>query len=322
MKMQMSMASNILTEERPFDGHSGSGVHDTSNVTYYTRDRSDVSENISNTLSDTPKKRFLVIPYYPDPFLPIIKYFMFFINVLFFTAGLSTMSFSIWGLCFKESLAGGRIEYLDTDPMLFFLLVGLITCTLSLSACIGFIRENTILLRIFFYGLFTVIIAQGLIAICILDFQQQIQDLLKNTMFNAMTRYQDDLDLKFIVDEVQLGMKCCGVESFQDWEVNMYYNCTSPGIPACGVPYSCCIDPLQNGSVPNSQCGFGALRMGDLEASNIVYIDGCLIKLNQWFSYRIWDIVASYFLLIAIEITFVALARRVIEEVKVLKYLH
>jgi len=37
-----------------------------------------------------------------------------------------------------------------------------------------------------------------------------------------------------------LQLFCCGVEFYQDWELNMYFNCSSPGIEACGVPSSCC----------------------------------------------------------------------------------
>jgi hypothetical protein len=37
-----------------------------------------------------------------------------------------------------------------------------------------------------------------------------------------------------------LQLYCCGVEFYQDWELNMYFNCSSPGIEACGVPSSCC----------------------------------------------------------------------------------
>ena len=35
--------------------------------------------------------------------------------------------------------------------------------------------------------------------------------------------------------------ECCGGFGFQDWENNVYFNCNSPGVNACGVPYSCCI---------------------------------------------------------------------------------
>lgn len=39
-----------------------------------------------------------------------------------------------------------------------------------------------------------------------------------------------------------LQFKCCGGQEYEDWEVNMYHNCTAPGPLACGVPYTCCLE--------------------------------------------------------------------------------
>ena len=33
---------------------------------------------------------------------------------------------------------------------------------------------------------------------------------------------------------------CCGASDFQDWETNIYFNCSSPAQSRCGVPMSCC----------------------------------------------------------------------------------
>ena len=37
-----------------------------------------------------------------------------------------------------------------------------------------------------------------------------------------------------------LQFKCCGGETYNDWQRNIYFNCSSPGAEACGVPFSCC----------------------------------------------------------------------------------
>ncbi len=42
-----------------------------------------------------------------------------------------------------------------------------------------------------------------------------------------------------------------------------YFNCSAPGVQACGVPPSCCIDPLENGTVWNTQCGVGAQQLDE-----------------------------------------------------------
>ena len=40
--------------------------------------------------------------------------------------------------------------------------------------------------------------------------------------------------------ECCLQLLCCGVTGYRDWEMNLYFNCTSPSGEACGVPFSCC----------------------------------------------------------------------------------
>lgn len=40
-------------------------------------------------------------------------------------------------------------------------------------------------------------------------------------------------------------MKCCGVSGIDDWENNVYFNCSNEMNKSgekCGVPHSCCIN--------------------------------------------------------------------------------
>lgn len=51
---------------------------------------------------------------------------------------------------------------------------------------------------------------------------------------------------------------------------------------ACGVPPSCCLDPLENGTVWNSQCGFRAQELGEFTAQSVIFLGGCLGAVARW----------------------------------------
>lgn len=61
-----------------------------------------------------------------------------------------------------------------------------------------------------------------------------------------------------------------------------YFNCSSPGVQACSLPASCCIDPQEDGASVNDQCGFGALGLDEDAAQRVVHLEGCGAPLRQW----------------------------------------
>uniref|UniRef100_A0A8C4VZD8 Tetraspanin-10 n=1 Tax=Gopherus evgoodei TaxID=1825980 RepID=A0A8C4VZD8_9SAUR len=211
-----------------------------------------------------------------------IKYLTFLWNLLFSVLGLLILAFGIWGLLAKESLVSERIAHLGSDPMLFFVLVGLAVSTVSLAGCVGALYENTCLLKFFTGG--------------------------------AVLRYQDDPDLRFIMDEIQMGLQCCGAESYQDWQMNIYFNCSSPGVQACGVPASCCLNPLENGTITNSQCGFGALGMEEFEAQSIISLGGCVPQLSRWLRGHRGVLSAYFVFLILLEVGGFLLATKLLAD--------
>ena len=52
--------------------------------------------------------------------------------------------------------------------------------------------------------------------------------------------YHGDPDSQFLMDELQKKFECCGAYTFNDWDHNAYFKCSSGDVLACGVPYSCC----------------------------------------------------------------------------------
>ncbi|KAH1182954.1 tetraspanin-10 [Mauremys mutica] len=243
-----------------------------------------------------------------------IKYLTFLWNLLFSVLGLLILAFGIWGLLAKESLVRERIAHLGSDPMLFFVLVGLAVSTVSLAGCVGALYENTCLLKFFTGGVITFVILEILGGLVLYSLRHQLQGSLRNTMLGAVLRYQDDPDLRFIMDEIQMGLQCCGAESYQDWQMNMYFNCSSPGVQACGVPASCCLNPLENGTITNSQCGFGALGMKEFEAQSIISLGGCVPQLSRWLRGHRGVLSAYFVFLILVEVGGFLLATKLLAD--------
>ncbi|KAM6957756.1 tetraspanin-10 [Aplochiton taeniatus] len=212
----------------------------------------------------------------------LIKYILFMSNLLFTVLGLVVLVLGLWGLISKESFAQEKVGGIGTDPMLVFLTVGFLLSMLCLAGCVGALRENCRLLQLFSGLVLVLVTAQVLVAIVAYSLQGEIQGYLRSGMLSAMVRYQDDLDLRFITDEIQTGLQCCGADNYRDWEVNMYYNCSAPGVLACGVPATCCVDPLENGTVWNSQCGVGAQQLDEFSAQSVIFLGGCLGGISRW----------------------------------------
>ncbi|XP_053145695.1 uncharacterized protein LOC128342437 isoform X2 [Hemicordylus capensis] len=237
-----------------------------------------------------------------DSLSSCVKYLVFLWNLAFFIIGLLILAIGLWGLSDKESLTSERITHLGSDPMLFFVLVGLAASTMSLLGCTGALIENICLLKLFTGGIITFVVLETLGGIVLYSLRHQIKASLHDSLMVAVLRYQDDPDLQFIMDEIQTGLQCCGVESYLDWKTNLYFNCSSPGVQACGVPASCCLDPLENGTIPNSQCGFGALGLEEFVAQSTIYLGGCVPQLSRWLNNHAGAIAFCFVFLIVIEV--------------------
>ncbi|XP_054890981.1 tetraspanin-10 [Poeciliopsis prolifica] len=244
-----------------------------------------------------------------------LKYFLFLCNLVFTVLGLVVLGLGIWGLSSKESFAQEKIGIIGTDPMLILLTLGFLLTLLCLTGCVGALRENSCLLKMFSGIVLVLITIQVLFAIVAYTVQDQLEGYLRSGMLAAMAGYQDDLDLRFITDEIQLGLQCCGADTYRDWEVNIYYNCSAPGVLACGVPATCCVDPLENGTVWNSQCGVGAQIMDEFTAQSVIFLGGCLGGISRWIEQHESLIGTVAVVVVGVQILAVFIATRLLEKI-------
>ncbi|XP_038133388.1 tetraspanin-10 [Cyprinodon tularosa] len=245
-----------------------------------------------------------------------LKYLLFLCNLVFTVLGLVVIGLGIWGLVSKESLAQEKIGSIGTDPMLILLTLGLLLTFLCLTGCVGALRENCCLLKLFSWIVLVLITIQVLFVIVAYSMQDQIEGYLRSGILAAMARYQDDLDLRFITDEIQLSLQCCGADTFRDWEINMYYNCSAPGVLACGVPATCCLDPFENGTVWNSQCGVGVQLMDEFTAQSVIFLGGCLGGISRWIEQHEGLIGTIGVVVVGVQILTVLITRRLMDSIR------
>lgn len=107
-------------------------------------------------------------------------------------------------------------------------------------------------------------------------FPHTMQSILEENFTDKIIHtYRDDPDLQNFIDFAQqevikvinkfllhhfFQFRCCGLssEGYMDWSKNEYFNCTSPSVEHCGVPFSCCINATDISSgLVNIMCGYG-----------------------------------------------------------------
>ncbi|MGH0117934.1 UNVERIFIED_CONTAM: hypothetical protein FKN15_074401 [Acipenser sinensis] len=173
--------------------------------------------------------------------------------------GASFLAIGLWAWAEKGVLSNisSITDLGGFDPVWLFMVVGAVMFILGFAGCIGALRENTHLLKFFsvFLGLiFFLELTAGILAFV---FKDWIKDQLNFFINNNVKAYRDDIDLQNLIDFAQEYWSCCGAHGPNDWNLNIYFNCTdmNPSRERCGVPFSCCVkDPAED--VLNTQCGY------------------------------------------------------------------
>uniref|UniRef100_A0A3Q2HJJ1 Eukaryotic translation initiation factor 4E family member 1B n=1 Tax=Equus caballus TaxID=9796 RepID=A0A3Q2HJJ1_HORSE len=213
------------------------------------------------------------------------KYFLFGFNIVFWVLGALFLAIGLWAWGEKGVLSNlsALTDLGGLDPVWLFVVVGGIMSVLGFAGCIGALRENTFLLKFFsvFLGLiFFLELATGILAFV---FKDWIRDQLNLFINNNVKAYRDDIDLQNLIDFAQEYWSCCGARGPNDWNLNIYFNCTdlNPSRERCGVPFSCCVrDPAED--VLNTQCGYDVRLKLELEQQGSIHTKGCVGQFEKW----------------------------------------
>ena len=125
---------------------------------------------------------------------------------------------------------------------------GVIIFSMSFAGCLGALRENLCLLKLYSLMLLLLFIGEIVLSTVAFVFPNTLSHYFKDKLSKEpLIKYRDDANLQNIIDFVQEELKCCGISDagYKDWSQNIYFNCTqsNPSSERCSVPYSCCRDP-------------------------------------------------------------------------------
>ncbi|KAF3836790.1 hypothetical protein F7725_004258, partial [Dissostichus mawsoni] len=256
-----------------------------------------------------------------------IKYFIFGFNILFWLLGMALVAIGLWAWSEKScrDAAGsdrfclcpqGVLSNISSitdlgglDPVWLFMVVGGVMFILGFAGCIGALRENTFLLKFFsvFLGIiFFLELTTGILAFV---FKDWIKDQLNLFINNNIRAYRDDIDLQNLIDFTQEYWDCCGAFGADDWNLNIYFNCTdgNPSREKCGE------------DVINTQCGYDIRAKPDSEQKDYINVKGCVPQFEKWLQDNL-TLVAGIFIGVALlQIFGICLAQNLVSDIEAVR---
>jgi len=259
------------------------------------------------------------------------KYFLFGFNTLFWLVGLALLVIGFWAWTEKGFFDNiSEVSDIPFDPVVLIISIGIIMFTLSFTGCLGSLRENICLLKFFSTILGMIFFGELVCAILTFVYKDWFNQKFNDFMETTIIKYRDDPDLQNIIDFGQRKLQCCGgVQGAQDWESNIYFNCSSSielngidyrPVESCGVPFSCCAHgDINYDEITNTQCGYGVRSKKEADWGEDIWTDGCIEKFEQFLRREVY-LVAGLFIGVALlQIVPICFAQNMISDIETIK---
>ncbi|XP_059475998.1 leukocyte surface antigen CD53-like [Neocloeon triangulifer] len=147
----------------------------------------------------------------------IIKYMLFFFNLLICTGGLVLLGL---GVLLNVELTGQQ-EGPWTGLSIIFISIGAIVFVIAFLGCCGAIRESTCMLTTFGVFLMIIFLIQVSGAILLFVYEDKLTSGFRKLLETTQGSYYDDGEkgkfAKETWDTIQAKLKCCGIDGPNDW---------------------------------------------------------------------------------------------------------
>lgn len=198
-------------------------------------------------------------------------------NLIILLVGSLFLSVSVYAYLETKSLVS--VAFVITNPSIILMVLSILLVSVGLAGSIGTLRDNSIIM--FFYGIFflTIILMEAALVLYYFLAKGSLTEVLTTLIDKFIDNYREDRDLQAAIDLIQISLSCCGGSGPRNWEKNVYFNCSSRGVEACGVPSSCCKLSVRT----NSQCGYDVLNTLNVQSqvrlNTNVNTKGCINQL-------------------------------------------
>ncbi|XP_012656904.1 tetraspanin-14 [Otolemur garnettii] len=253
------------------------------------------------------------------------KYLLFSYNIVFWLAGVIFLGVGLWAWSEKGVLSDlTKVTRLHgIDPVVLVLMVGVVMFTLGFAGCVGALRENICLLKFFCGAIVLIFFLELAVAVLAFLFQDWVRDRFREFFESNIRSYRDDIDLQNLIDSLQKANQCCGAFGPEDWDLNVYFNCSGASYSRekCGVPFSCCVpDPAQK--VVNTQCGYDVRIQLKNKWDESIFTKGCIQVLEGWLPRNIYIVAGVFIAISLLQIFGIFLARTLISDIEAVKAGH
>lgn len=154
-----------------------------------------------------------------------VKYGMFIANLFIFLGGAAVFGIGLWA-----AIDSGYVnELLGTNLYMGAIYVLIVTsaivCVLAFFGCIGAARQVKCMLLTYFILLFLIFVTMLIGGVLGFVFREKVELTMQQEMKTAIKLYEGNRYITRAWDTTQERFKCCGYDSYWDWQTRIPESC-------------------------------------------------------------------------------------------------
>ena len=208
------------------------------------------------------------------------RWILFIINFVTFVLGCLLLALGVWSMTTTKDYSG-FVEYFKNTKLekqislasMVLISVGIFLVLVSLLGCCAAMKKSQFMMDAFSWVMLALLVAEVFGVVTVFLYKDPSLDIVRNSLQESLTSYKDTNETVWqnkqhlMWDKVQRNMKCCGIDSPEDWKNITFVN----------APDSCC-------KIESTNCGENTLvGPGPYEG---LHGNGCLEKFTDWIRKR------------------------------------